>query len=506
MTPHPPARRWPGRRTFSAGLAASVLFAIYGSLVPFDLVRVPLDEAMHRFASAMEGPLQLWSRSDLIANVLLMIPVAFCLMAVCRLDRRGMGGTLAAAMVTVAGGYGLANLLEFLQVFTPDRVVSKSDVVAQTIGAVIGVGGWLFAGQPMIDWLRGASRPRHGVPAGGGLDDQWRRVQALLAVYAAGWFILMALPLELTISPGALVHKLRTGGIILVPFTGQYESFSDGLWDVLGGALSAAPLGILAWLTALDWRWRSRVTGALLLGWAFVCAGEFVQVFEIHRVADVTDVIIGCVGVATSVWLATRRLRVATAPTPTTSTARGARPVAGARGRVSGSPAFSTAAPGASWAAALAQTLAWCAVLVFYHWKPFDFTTDAHLIRERVRDLSLMPLAQYVHASTGPQLLMQMLVKGGLGVPLGALLARWIRTWGLTTGSSGGSRLAWVAGLTLALGILGGIEVGQIFLPDRVADITDVLVAWCGAASGMALVLHGPLAQQSFTNREAYDA
>jgi VanZ family protein len=94
-----------------------------------------------------------------------------------------------------------------------------------------------------------------------------------------------------------------------------------------------------------------------------------------------------------------------------------------------------------------------------------------------------------------------MLVKGGLGVPLGALLARWTRTWGLTGPS--GSRLAWLAGLTLAFGVLGGIEVGQIFLPDRVADITDVLVAWCGAASGMALVLHGPLAQ--FTSREAYD-
>jgi VanZ family protein len=488
MIPHPPTRRWPGRRTFSAGLAGSVIFAIYGSLVPFDLVRVPLDEAVHRFAAAMEGPLQLWSRSDLIANVLLMVPVAFCLMAVCRLDRRGMGGTLAASVITVACGYGLANLLEFMQVFTPDRVVSKSDVLAQTIGAVIGVGGWLFAGQPMIDWLRGASRPRQaGLDDRAGLDEQWRRVQALLAVYAAGWFILMALPLELTISPGTLVHKLRTGGIILVPFAGQYESFSDGLWDVVGGALSAAPLGILAWLTALDWRWRKPVTGALLLGWAFVCAGEFVQVFEIHRVADVTDVIIGSGGVAASVWLATRHLRVAT------PAKRGARPAAVSQMRAAGSPL-----------AALAQTLAWCAVLVFYHWKPFDFTTDAHLIRQRVSDLSLMPLAQYVHASTGPQLLMQMLVKGGLGVPLGALLARWTRTWGLTGPS--GSRLAWVAGLTLALGVLGGIEVGQIFLPDRVADITDVLVAWCGAATGMALVLHGPLAQQSFTNREAYDA
>ena len=430
----------------------------------------------------MEGPLLVWSRSDLIANVLLMVPVAFCLMASWRLDRRGLGGALFAAIVTLGCGYGLANSLEFMQVFTPDRVVSKSDVVAQTIGAMVGIACWLFAGQPMVEWLRGMSGPR----AAGALDDRWRRAQALLAVYALGWFMLMALPLELTISPGALVHKLRTGGIVLVPFAAAYESFSDGLWDVLGGALSAAPLGVFAWLTAIDRRWRSTHLGALLLGWAFVCAGEFVQVFEIHRVADVTDVMIGCVGVSIAVWFSARHLRVTTA-------------------RPSGRAAASHERSMASSLSALGQMLAWCAVLVFYHWKPFDFTTDAQLIRERVRDLSLMPLAQYVHASTGPQLLMQFLVKGALGLPLGALLARWIGTWGLSGGSgTGGQRLTWVAGLVLAFGVLGGIEVGQIFLPDRVADITDVLVAWAGAASGMALVLHGPLAQ--FTGREAYDA
>jgi VanZ family protein len=468
-----PIRRWPGRRTFVAGLAASVIFAIYGSLVPFDLRRVPLDEALRRFDMAMALPLQAFSRSDLIANVLLMVPVACCLMALFRLDRRGLGGTMVASVVTIACGFGFANLLEFMQVFTPDRVVSKSDVLAQTIGAMIGVGTWLVLGQPMVDWLRGASA---GHARRAGLDTQWRRVQALLAVYAAGWFILMALPLELTLSPGELVHKYRAGSIVLVPFAGAYESFSDLLWDVIGGALSAAPLGVFAWLTALDLRWRAPRGGALLLGCVIVGAGELVQVFEIHRVADVTDVLIGCTGVAVSVWLAARHLHVAAA------TPRDARVVAyPARG---------------SSLAALAQTLAWCGVLVFYHWKPFDFTTNSRFIRERVSDLSLMPLAQYVHASTGPQLLMQMLVKGALGVPLGALLARWL---GSAFGLRGPSarRFIWIAGLVLALGVLGAIEVGQIFLPDRVADVTDVLVAWCGAASGMALVLNGPLAQQS---------
>src|SRR5262249_23252497 len=159
------------------------------------------------------------------------------------------------------------------------------------------VGVWLFAGQPITDWLRGA-----GQAPSRGLSEHWRRVQAFLALYAAGWFILMALPLELTISPADLAHKLRDGGVVLVPFGAQYESFSDGVWDVIGGAISAAPLGVLAWLTALDRRWRAPRLDGILLGSAFVALGEFVQVFEIHRVADVTDVLSGSVGVAISVW------------------------------------------------------------------------------------------------------------------------------------------------------------------------------------------------------------
>src|SRR5689334_15425552 len=119
MLPYSTRVRWPGRRTFSAGLIGSVLFAIYGSLVPSDIVRIPFDVAVRRFGMAMTAPFGSWSRSDLIANVLLMVPVAFCLMAVCRLDRRGLFGTLAASGLAVACGYGLANLLEFMQEFTP---------------------------------------------------------------------------------------------------------------------------------------------------------------------------------------------------------------------------------------------------------------------------------------------------------------------------------------------------------------------------------------------------
>jgi glycopeptide antibiotics resistance protein len=466
VAPSTARQHWPGRRTFVAGLALFVLFAVYGSLVPFDITFVPLDEAVRRFVAAMSLPLQLWSRSDLIANVLLMVPVAFSLMAIARLDRRGFGGALVAGLASIAFGALLANTLEFLQVFTPDRVVSKTDVIAQTLGATVGVATWGLAGQAMVDWLRGFGDS--------GLDTRLRRIQGLFALYAIGWFVMMALPLELSLSPVAWLHKYREGGIVLVPFAAHYDSRADMIWDVVGSMLSAVPLGALAWLTALHHRWQHPWRRATLLGAAFVVAGEFVQVLEAHRVADVTDVMFGTIGAVAGVWLAARRVPMdakAASDAHVESHASG-------RSRV-----------------ALGETLAWCAVLVFYHWKPFAFTTDTQLIRARLAGVSLMPLAQYVHSSTGPQLLLQMLIKAGLGLPLGVTLARWARTWSLGRTPSS-TRLRWAICLLFSLGILGVIETGQIFLPDRVADITDVLVGWTGAVGGLALVLHGPMAQR----------
>ncbi len=457
------ARRWPGRGTFIASLIFSVLFAVYGSLVPFDITRIPLDEAVRRYVAAMSLPLQLWSRSDLIANVLLMIPVVFSLMAIRRLDRRGLAGALWAGVSSIAFGAALAGTLEFLQVFTPDRTVSKTDVIAQTIGAIVGVATWLFAGQPMVDWLRGVGES--------GLEARWRRVQGFLALYAIAWFVMMALPLELTLSPVEWLHKYREGGIILVPFGAHYDSRADLLWDVVGSIVSAVPLGALAWLTALHHRWRAPWRNSVLIGAAFVAAAEFVQVCEAHRVADVTDVMFGTVGVVAGVWVAARQA------------------AAGARVEM-------RAASRESSLAALGQVIAWGAVLVFYHWKPFAFTTDLQQIRARLAGVSLMPLAQYVHASTGPQLLLQFLIKAGLGLPLGLTLAQWARTWRLGQTPSA-TRLRWLGCLILAFGVLGVIETGQIFLPDRVADITDVLVGWSGAIGGLALVLHGPMSRNT---------
>jgi len=445
------SRRWPTRRTCAIGLAASVLFALYGSLVPFDLQPIPLAQAMQTFATLWEQPLVVNSRSDFVANIFLTAPVGFTLMALFRLDRRGVAGTTAALVIALIAGFGVALATEFVQVFTSDRVPSRSDVTAQMLGIAIGVATWVLLGQALADWLRGHVRGRLSAPL--------RRVQAFVAVYAAAWLLLMLLPLELTFSPAEVLRKYRNGLIVLVPFTGAYDSRADLVWDAIGGVAAAVPLGVLALLTASNRGWRALRSLAVVLGLLFVTGAEMVQVFVAGRVVDVTDALLGGLGLAIGVWLAAPRLPFAAVTTPP----RAARPSRSA-------------------VAALAGAIVWSAVLAFYHWKPFMFSFDARHVADRLAQVSLLPLQQYEHGS-GVQVLGQALVKAGLAFPLGLFLGSWLaHSW---RDAPSARMLRFAAGLLIASAVLGGIEIVQILLPARVPDITDVLVGCVGAVGGL---------------------
>lgn len=453
LTPHLP---WPTRRTLVFGLAASLFFACYGSLVPFDLRGVPLADAWHRFEAVWTWPPQVWSRSDVVANVLLMMPVVFCAMGALRVDRRGRWQTIVAGLGTVIGGALCAAGLEFSQIYTPDRIVSQSDVLAQTVGAIAGMVAWVVAGQPVTDWLRGAIGGAHHVG--------YRRLHAWLALYAVGWLLMMTLPLDLSLSPAAIVRKYRAGNIVLVPFAGAYSSRADLVWDAVSSLLSALPLGALAALTMTAFERvggvRRAAIAALAAGSAFVLGGEFVQLLVAERTADITDVLFGSAGMAVGVWLAFRHMDAA----PAAAHAR---------------PSTMRSSTGA-WLGACG----WIVLLAFYHWKPFVFSTDLALARERVAHLSLMPLRQY-QWEPGVQILTQALLKSALGVPLGLCLAPALRQrW---TSIASGARLRWTACAGAAFAVFTVLEAGQVFLPERVPDITDVLLGCTGALVGFAI-------------------
>jgi glycopeptide antibiotics resistance protein len=450
------APQWPGRRTYAVGAAAAILFALYGSLVPFEWRTVSLADGVREYAVFWSRVRIDWiTRSDLVANVLLAVPIGFFLMGTLTLDRRETGARIARGAVTLLTGGVLALLFEFLQIFVKNRVVSQRDVFAQALGTLIGLIAWVLLGQTISDWLRGHHGARHT-----GLPQGLQRLRAILAIYAAGWLVSMLQPFDLTLSPAEIWHKARSGGINLVPFGSPFASGADWVWDVISGVIFAVPLGGLALLTMVSLGARKRRALALAAGVLFVSASELVQILVVNRVADVTDVMTGSLGV----WLGI----VVTAHYATLPD----RPVA-VGGRAVGRRTM----------LAVGCSLAWIGVLAFYHWKPFAFDlTPAH-VRERMQQMSLLPLRQY-QFETGAQVLAQATLKVGLGIPLGLCLA--VATADAWRETPRGETLRWALVLVLGLLVFGGIEAGQLFLP-RVPDVTDVLWGTLGTAAGLRI-------------------
>jgi VanZ family protein len=124
--------------------------------------------------------------------------------------------------------------------------------------------------------------------------------------------------------------------------------------------------------------------------------------------------------------------------------------------------------------------IVWCMILCAYHWLPYDFGVDSTIIRGKLASLSLLPFVGY-RGGSDLNAFTDLLTKLALSTPLGVIAAFVIRRGRVAT-----SML--VAGwVLLAACIFGTVEIGQLFLPSRTPDVTDVLVGVSGTAIGLAL-------------------
>jgi VanZ family protein len=417
------------RKHYFWSFIAFFAIAIYGSLVPFQFTPLPWREAAARFARTPFLSLAIESRSDFVANILLFIPLGFCAMGLMLVDRRGPGLKLAWAAVVAVSLCLLSVAIEFTQVFFPPRTVSQNDILAETIGGVIGVVLWLFVGQVATNWARR-------------LWSAWDRenlVTVLLPKYFLFLVLIHLMPLDLTISPALIYRKFEAGRIVLVPF--QSRNWPETGRKALMQLVYYAPLGVLLGLLPQRYRhclgsWpRILVIGLLLAG-----IMEILQIFVYTRGADVTDALLGGASVFSG-W-ALGRLLVT-------------------RGWQDRPPAW------LKWAA----LAIWVVAALVAEWRPFNFTINNAELIERLGQVGLVPFADY-YAGTDYNSFDQFLHKALLFFPLGVILTL---GWRL--------RVSGTVGLALLAAAM--LEAGQLMLPKRHASVSDVLVltfgAWIGA-------------------------
>ncbi len=436
------------RRTRLALLLAAgayLIFVVYGSLVPLDFHWIPREEAWARFRSIPYLELDIGSRADWVANILLFIPLSFLWLGASALRSRTGARVLASGAVWIASA-ALSVGIEYAQVYVPPRTVSLNDVLAETLGAGIGIVAWWVAGGRAMALLG-----RWRALRGGAVLAEW-----LLWPYILFLALYDLMPLDLTLSPYDLVAKWHSGMIELVPFSFAVTDAAQRTYGLVVEALLWLPLAAL---------WYLAGRGGRLTAWAvavlFSTGIEFAQLFVFTRVSAVTDILCAAAGGGAGVWLA--------------GLMRGWQGGTRAPGGLSTPESFARR----SALLGLALSVLWLLVLSVLFWYPYDFHVDVATARVRLRLFYEVPFASY-YFGTEYRALTEVLHKVVFFAPLGIALAI-----ASAAARRRFARALCVAGSMAMLAFAAvGIELGQVLLPIKYPSLTDAALEWLGGALG----------------------
>lgn len=408
-------------------------FVSYGSLVPLNFHAMPVAEAWMQYQSAPWLEFSVPSRTDWAVNFLLLIPMAFLAQALC--NGGAMRPQWAGCALLVALGCALfAFAIEFAQLFFPGRTMSPSDVQAQILGSWLGLAIHSRWGRPAAAWLAGWWLAERGLAL----------TQRLLHAYLVGLLLFAVMPLDLTISPVELVHKLHEGRIALIPFADLPRSFVDAAYEVSSETVLWLPVGLLWALSGAG------VLRATLRGAGAAAAIELLQLFVYSRNSSTSDVLTAALGCLVGAWI-------------------------GQGWRQGGRWQGLATVP---WRAVASV---WAVLTLALFWYPFDFNLSAEWLAPRIAGLARAPLETYF-VSSEFRALNEILRKLLMFFPGGLLWALHLhRTPAWHQPSQRWQGRAWAMGLALL------VEAGQLALPDKVGDLTDAVLEAAGAWVGLAL-------------------
>jgi VanZ family protein len=281
----------PRRSTYLLLAFGTSLFVVYGGFLPFNYRPLALEEAVTMFRGIQLRGIQLQQeRADLIATVLLWIPLAFFWMGGLTVDESSRLFRAVVAMV-VGGALTVAAVaLEFGQQWFPPRTISQNDVDAAALGAQLGVISWLALGMPLTNALR---RFVHA-------PGLWARQTWILWAYAGIVFLYWLIPLDFTINLRELSIKQRMGNIELRPFAAVLSGQTNWL-ALLMQAILWIPVGLLAGqqpvelvdvtVSPAELRRRSwqRFAQRLLLALAYALMAETLRLFVFTRFSSITN-------------------------------------------------------------------------------------------------------------------------------------------------------------------------------------------------------------------------
>jgi len=426
---------------WAAAACAVAVFTAYISLVPFHFVRPHAATVSDLIRTTLETRVS--SRTNLLANALMLMPFGFFGMgALTRSETRWWTWGLAAATLLLMSCV-LSVTVEALQALVPGRTPSLADILAQTVGTSVGIVSWRVLGgevHQLVTRFMSGSR---------------RALELVLAGYAVLQFLLLLQPFDVTVEPPDILHKLRSAQVVLNPL--QSPALT---WDLLPSLVSAlvlaAPVGALAAIggAAPGARWPAPL--AIAASGAFYFVGEAAQLFVRSRTVDSLDFLTNWAGACLGVWLAVSLA-----------------------GRTVWAARATRAVNHRLLDAALVAVVTLYAV---YNLSPFDFTWSRPFVVRRLAWFTHVPFAGY-YVNPEFKALSDIFLKVSLALPLGMLFQLRVRPDRRPYG-----RMLLAAWLLVCAAFFAAVEVGQVFVPSRYPDNTDVLLAVFGVWLGTRIV------------------
>ena len=270
---------------YGALAVAFAAFATWGSLFPFNFKAASVVTAIRQFLLPWRQGATTWSISDLASNVMLFVPIGLFATAAMESWFARSTPRWIAALAGMAIAIPLSIALEVAQAFVPYRTPSVVDVMAESIGVIVGVAIWL-------EWYTGFnSTLADGLSA----LERASTPRLLLLVYCAAFAIVWLFPLDFTIRPQEIADKYFHKRLLL-PFQPSPDAASHVALVI--ALLAGIPLGAASVLGGGAPGDRRPLAKALVISSLMLFLLEIAQVMVFSRTTDATAVLALAVGTA----------------------------------------------------------------------------------------------------------------------------------------------------------------------------------------------------------------
>ncbi|MFG0335508.1 MAG: VanZ family protein [Maioricimonas sp. JB049] len=420
-------------------VVATAGFALYGSLLPFNFQRLPAETVWNSLDQFLRGLQQTPSERDFYLNLTLFLPFGYGVFAWLEPRPAWNLRLFRSLFLLPAACLAVSLPAEIGQIWLNGRVCSPWDVVAHLAGTLLGAAGWLLTNRAVI----------HRMPS---RDD---RSAAGLVLYIYVAFLLLAslFPFDLIPNLAAIADAYRQGRIQLqltLPKT------PAELKELIFHAFFCIPLGVLAASMSVRAGYV-RYVPALLIAAVLAIGIEVLQLCIRSRFSQVNHALAGTMGAWSGTIITAGMFRLRRTPQAD-------------RRSLSGHPAT------------------WLGLAMLYSLFPLFFFTwpsDLTNLLDSPQLTSLQPLPfQRLHRASPLNASTLLLQKVLLYIPIGYFCATAI----LYARNRVARRLTGMVATVVIFVVPIAVEGLQLYLPDRTADVTDVLLGTFGGLIGCLTV------------------